>query len=301
MIRILFQRNSKSTLPEIQAYLDYFNNEKDFQAFDSGELKGEFKNSDFDVIWEFKGIGGKLAKNQVLIHEYASLSIGNFHSLKDNIKGKINITPDLRIFLNENVHNALKFRKRTDFCYRDMGINPIFNTKMTAINEYDFVYIGEVTKKRDIDLMLKKFVDQNSGTLCLIGKYDMDIYNSFKDCKNIIFTGKVPLNEVPKIASKARYAINYIPNKFPFNIQTSTKLLEYLALGLKVVTTDYQWVNEFERLHNCKFYKLTGSNDFDLKKIEQFNFVNNFNATNYYWDTIINKSKVANKIRNIYY
>ena len=63
MITILFVRSENAFLPEIDAYVDYFNNTKEFKAYDSSKIK-DYKLDDFDVIWEFKGFGGSKKKKK---------------------------------------------------------------------------------------------------------------------------------------------------------------------------------------------------------------------------------------------
>lgn len=300
LVKILFLRNEKSFLPEIDAYIQYFNKVDRFQAYDSSKLLGEYNINDFDVIWEFKGFGGIKVNNQLLIHEYASLSTGKFPLIKNKLKVLLNHKPNLRIFLNENVKSGFPFHDNVDFCYRDMGINESFLIVDKAKKEYEFVYVGLISKSRNIDQLLKSFTEKNNGKLCLIGNIDDDIYNEYKDNKNLIFTGKVDYLEVPKIASKAIYGINFIPDKYPYNIQTSTKLLEYLALDLKVITTDYHWIRQFEKKHNCSFYKLNTANlEFDITKISQHEFKSNFNAKDFLWDNVIEQSQILNKINTL--
>lgn len=297
MIKIIFLRSENAFLPEVDAYIDYFNKNKEFMAYDSSKIK-DYKLDEFDVIWEFKGFGGvKKNKNQILIHEYASLSTGRFPILKNFIKSKLNPKPDLRVFLNENVKNGFKFNGSVDSCYRDMGIDEHFISQVKVEKEYDFVYVGSIGKEREMDKFLKVFTEKDNGTLCLVGNVDDEIYSEYKDHKNLIFTGKVPYSEVPKIVSKAEYGINFMPDKYPFNIQTSTKLLEYLALGLKVVTTDYKWVRQFEEKHNCSFYKLDYKNlNFDKDRIQEHEFLNRFKSKEYLWDNMIKKSEIETKL-----
>ncbi|SHK32778.1 hypothetical protein SAMN02745227_02057 [Anaerobranca californiensis DSM 14826] len=297
MIKILFIRSQNAFLPEIDAYLNYFNNTKEFKAFDSSKLK-DYKLEEFDIIWEFKGFGGvKKNKNQILIHEYASLSTGKFPTIKNFIKSKFNPKPDLRVFLNENVKEGFKFNDSVDYCYRNMGIDERFISQIEVDKEYDFVYVGSICKGREMDKFLKVFTEKDNGTLCLVGNVEDEIYSEYKNYGNLIFAGKVPYSEVPKIASKAVYGINFIPDKYPFNIQTSTKLLEYLALGLKVVTTDYKWVRQFEEKHNCSFYKLDYNNlIFDKNNIQKHKFFSKFKAEEFLWDKIIEKSGISNKL-----
>jgi glycosyltransferase involved in cell wall biosynthesis len=301
MIKILFIRSESAFLPEVDAYLDYFNNIEEFKAYDSSKIK-VYKLEDFDVIWEYKGIGGiKKNKDQILVHEYASLSTGSFAKLKNYIKSKFNSKPDLRIFLNVNVKEGFRFNDDVDFCFRDMGIEKQFILQSAIQKEYDFVYVGSICKSRGMDKFLKVFTSQDNGKLCLIGNVDDEIYKHYKDNGNLIFTGKVPYFEVPKIATKANYGINFIPDKYPFNIQTSTKLLEYLALGLKVVTTDYKWMRQFEHNHNCRFYKLDYKNlRFDKDSIEKHDFVTNFKPEVYLWEGIIERSEISRKLISLF-
>lgn len=300
MKKILFIRSEKSFLPEIDAYIEYFNKTNEFRAYDSLNIKGEYKVDDFDVVWEFKGLGGTKVKRQILIHEYASLSIGSFAKFKNLLKLRINPKPDLRIFLNRNVKDGFNFNDGIDYCYRNMGIAESFIKFKDSKKEYDFVYTGSICKEREIDKLLKIFTEKSNGNLCLIGNVEDDIYKRYKNNKDIIFTGKVPYYEVPEIASRAIYGINYIPDKYPFNIQTSTKLLEYLALGLKIITTDYKWIRQFEEKNNCNFYKLKGNGiNFDIKYIERYSFKNNFNAEENLWNNIIDDSKIKEKILEI--
>lgn len=290
---ILFIRSQNAYLPEIDAYIKYFNKTDEFKAYDSSKIDKSDYN-DFELIWEFKGFGGLKNKKQVLIHEYASLSTGSFPFLKNMLKAKYNYEPNLRIFLNENVQKGFSFNDNVDYCYRDMGIDENFLKVGNSAKEYDFVYIGAISKSRGIDKLLKKFTTKDNGKLCLIGSVDDEIYSSYKNNKSLIFTGKVSYSDVPEIASKAIYGINYIPNIYPFNIQTSTKLLEYLALDLKVVSTNYKWIMEFEKQHKCSFYKL--NNEFDTKLIEKHSYISGFEAKDFLWDKIIEQSRVKDKI-----
>lgn len=300
MNKILFLRSKRAFLPEIDAYMEYFNKTDQFEAYDSSRLGEDYKVEDFDVIWEFKGLGGTKAKDKVIIHEYASLSTGSLPLVKNNIKSMLNSKPDLRIFLNENVKNGFKFTDNINYCYRDMGINESFLNAKNDVKEYDFVYVGSICKSRQMDIFLKEFTKTNPGKLCLIGNVEDEIYREYKNNKDITFTGKVPYLEVPKIASKSIYGINYIPNKYPFNIQTSTKLLEYIALGLKIITTDYMWIKQFEEKYDCDFYKLDYNNfNLSIKDIQEHEFKLNINIENFLWNTIIEKSKIKDSIIDI--
>ena len=124
------------------------------------------------------------------------------------------------------------------------------------------------------------------------------LFEKFNGYSNIIFKGRIPYKDIPALISKAEYGINYIPDKAPYNKQTSTKLMEYMALGLKIVTTNYQWVNNFETQTNSRFYKMQNDN-INMEEIEKFEFRTNF-SEDYSWRFIIDSSKIEDYILAIY-
>ena len=79
---------------------------------------------------------------------------------------------------------------------------------------------------------------------------------TFEHCSNIIFQAAVPWQEVPGYPSKSRYAINFIPDEEPFNAQTSTKFLEYAAMKIPVISTNYFWISEFRERYGGNYFLL---------------------------------------------
>jgi glycosyltransferase involved in cell wall biosynthesis len=296
MKKILFLHSGKASLPEIAAYIDYFR-KFNILGIDSKSILGRINFSEYDIIWEFMGTYGYPYRHAMVIHEYASMSVPPLPQVKNFIKKCINPKPNLRIFLNEEVKEGYNFNDGIDFCLRDMGINESFFIKNAVIKEYDMVYIGDVSRKRRLDIFLKSFVNQTKMSLCLIGSVDNKIYNNYKQQRNIIFAGKLSNNEVPNIASKATYGLNYIPDMYPYNKQTSTKLLEYLALDLKIISTDYEWVRSFENRFDCNFYKIGQTmNQSDFYRINNYCFKSGFMARAHSWEAIISKSGIPEEI-----
>lgn len=295
MKKILMLSSGKAILPEINAYKKYIT---DYQIVDSRELD-IIDFTEFDLIWKFMGTDIFRKLDIPVIHEYASLSTGKFPKLKNEIKKVFNIKPKVRIFLNKNVKSEFGFNDKIPYIYRDMGIDECFFIKNEKKN-YDFVYVGSMSNDRGIVNILEKFTqDLKNSSLLMIGEPDKSIYEAYKKYSNIVFTGKLKYQDVPKIASQAEYAINYIPDKYPYNLQTSTKLLEYIAMNLKVITTDYLWVNEFEKEREMKFYRvLNDLRELDEKNLRNFNFKNT-NIKDRLWKNIIDKSKVKKQIDKI--
>lgn len=301
MYKILFSRSEKAMRPGIEAYIEYFNQSEEFEVVVNHE--GDFvpDYSIFDVVWECKGIGGVKKGDYVLVHEYNSLSTAPFPKTKNILKVRLNTKPDMRVFLNKFVAKQFHFKDDVPTFYRDIGIDPQTLTLSQHKNntkEYDFVYLGAISKAREIDQLLKGFITSNTNkSFLLIGDTNNEIYDEFKNEPNIVFTGRVPFKEVAKIAVKAKYGINYIPDRYPFNIQTSTKLLEYMAMDLKIITTDYQWVRDFEKTTQSQFFYIDDKHPtFEMKNIEGFAFKNNAQFEDLYWDNIIDKSGIKHEL-----
>ncbi|MBG9979939.1 glycosyltransferase [Facklamia sp. DSM 111018] len=303
-MKILFVRPLSANLPEIDAYIKYFNEDKRFLAVDSSEYGADhLPYEEYDIIWEFKGMGGYQNDQKIIVHDYPSLSTGTLAKVKNTIKRFYNPKPDLRIFLNEYVKKGFGFKDETPSVYRDMGIDPVFiqHSSESIEKEYDFVYVGAMTEERRISQMIDGIISNNSGKLLLIGDPQISVYERYKSNTDITFTGKIPYDEVPQVANKAVYALNYIPNKYPYLYQTSTKLIEYLAMNLKVISTEYFWAQHFMRDNDCAFLMLP-DNSFEIKReyLKNFKFRNNIVSERFLWENILNQSQLKSKLLEIY-
>ncbi|WP_165967167.1 glycosyltransferase [Jeotgalibacillus sp. S-D1] len=260
MKKIVMMRSTKSYLPQIDASINYFNSKDlNYKLYDSSAIDG-FTLRDFDAVWTFPGIDIHGTKEVPIIQEYVSLSTGIFPKLKNKIKRRINTVPALRIFLNQLVESEMNFTDGVESLQRDMGVDDLFFRFREQVKLYDCVYIGSMAKERKTEKLLRHFKEQKEKrTILMIGTVPDHIHKEFGKVENIIFTGDVPYQDVPKYASQAVYGINYMPDTYPFNLQTSTKLLEYLAMDLKIITTDYQWVNQFMEQQNMNFITINES------------------------------------------
>lgn len=271
MYKILIINEGKWYLTEIPVYKKYFNERGILFFYDSKDFK-ECDLTDFDLTWHFMGLS--LKRSEIpQVHEYLSLSTGKLPRTKNFIKRVLNTKPICRVFQNEFINNEMNFNDKIQYKLRPLGVdNSFFITK--AEKEFDFVYIGAIDKERNTSLLLNIFKENmKNKTLLVIGHVPNDIYNSYKHTDNIIFTGRIDYYEVPKIASKAIYGINFFPTFYPHTYQGSTKLLDYIAIGLNVITTNTPWLAAFEKENPCSFYKIEPDlSNFNFKKIETFQY-----------------------------
>lgn len=297
--KILCIHPGKAYLPEIEAYKKYFNN-YDIQFIDCiKDLNNDYDENSYDLLWYIMGTDFKKI-NKPKVHDYASISTGKYIYFKDKVKKYFNQKPNLRLFLNETIKNRYTFKDDIPSLIRDMGVDEIFLKKYFIEKKYDFVYLGAITYERKIPQLLEKFKNElKNNTLLVIGSIPEDISIKFKEVTNITFAGKIEYFDVPKYISKAKYGINMIPNIYPYNVQTSTKLLEYCALGLKVISTDYIWLNEFENKYNARFYKIDENlKNFNIDNIEDFEFcIPNLESLK--WNNLFDDIDLLKKIKSI--
>jgi len=299
MKKILCIHPGVAYLPEIEAYKKYFI-QYDIEFLDCiKDLDNSYDENDFDLLWYMMGNDFK-KMDKPKVHDYASLSTGRSVFIKDKIKKYFNQKPNLRLFLNQTIMNTYNFKDNIPFLIRDMGIDDIFFSKLNIVKKYNFVYLGAITHDRKIPILFDKFKNElTNSSLLVVGYVPEDIYEKYKNVSNIVFKGKVPYSGVPFLVSQAEYGINMIPNLYPFNIQTSTKLLEYCALGLKIITTNYEWVNSFERKFEGSFFKMDDElNNFNLNNLNKFNFKSP-NVESLKWNTLFTNINLIGNIRNI--
>ena len=293
-MKIAFIHPHKAFLPEIDAYQTFFS---DYNIETIVARPEEINNVEAEVEWHFMGTdkaGRK--KNVIKIHEYTSASVPPFRALKNFSKKIVNINPDYRLFLNKYVQRKMRFNDAIPYGFLDMGIaNSFFNFNSSRIEkEFDFVYAGSVSPERKIDKLIERFATKNlqeHSLLILSRDYDR-IQCKFQYVANIHFMGPVPHAEMPAYLSKAKFAINFMPDEEPFNQQTSTKLLEYAGLKIPIITTDYKWVKDFQKVTGGKFFYLKKDlSNFDWKNISSFEY--SFpDLRDWTWENQIRKSGV---------
>lgn len=243
---IAIEITDKAFLPESYAYRDYFRS----QGFYSDLVeKGSDEAVNYDAIVLFHGFHPFWRKYpKFVIGEYNSLSTGKYNRLKDLIKRIVNVRPELYVFLNEDVRQKMWFSKRSNYVIRSMGYRKSgFEKCRFGMKEFDIVYCGSY--RSGLLVHVQKLADLGFS-IALVG-----FETEFKHEKVVVF-GRMNIKEAHEKISQARFGLNYTPNVYPLNIQDSTKVIEYCAAGLGIITNKYKWVNEFEESRKAKFLDL---------------------------------------------
>lgn len=274
MKKIAIVHKGKAHIPETTVYQDLLS-KYGFQV-DYCPSEDELFAQDYDVEWHFMGIDINpfSLHNRFVIHEYLSLSIPPFAILKNRIKRRFNRRPDIRVFNGEMIESEFHFQDGIKHFIRQPGIGDHFFTPVIITKRYDFVYLGAMDNSRNTPVFFDRICRALSENSILAIGNPPSVRNLSTRYPNMHFVGQVPHNEVPILLKSAEYGLNLMPNLYPYHIQPSYKLIEYCAAGLKVITTDYLWANQFEKQHHGRFYKLDHKfENLSMKALSGFAFV----------------------------
>lgn len=232
------------------------------------------------------------------VHEYQSLSVAPCPGLKDAVKKIVNGQPDGRIFLNEVVQENMSFASGVPYILRDMGVDAALFQKPNSCPDFDIVYSGSIAGRNGLLEQLQR-LSTLGYKLLIVGEAASSVRDLFRESTNVEFSGRVSRDELPSLYSRAWAGLNYTPDLYPFNIQTSTKTLEYLASGLVVFSNRYQWASKFSSDHGVRFVwldELQRHVDISSTRISHDFF---FDASEFMWDSILERSGFLNFISSV--
>jgi glycosyltransferase involved in cell wall biosynthesis len=270
-MRIAFIHARSSFLPEMEAYQRFFK-KRNIETISADFA--DAKNVKADVMWWVMGLSRVRKPGTVTIHEYTSASAPPLAPVKNLLKRTFNSKPDFRLFLNDYVKQTLRFNDQVPFGYRDMGIDvSLFYPQPARHKDFDFIYVGNVHYTRRLNELLNHFSSgpMKDRSLLILSRNYQHLQHQYARYENIFFKGPVAAGEVCNYINAARFAINYIPDISPYNRQTSTKLLEYAACRVPIISTSYQWINDFQRNYGGQYFFL----EKDLSNL-QWEAVNGF-------------------------
>jgi glycosyltransferase involved in cell wall biosynthesis len=244
MFKICFVKTGKAFLPELYAYRKFLQ-KKGAVVYVVEDIL-EAKKLDVDIYYRFGGVlSTRIKKNTPEIHEYNSCSTGRFPRLKNLVKSLFSTIPAGRVFLNKRVESEFNFFCKRPTLLRDMGAGDSFFKIRDAETKkiYDVAYVGSISEREGVLDTLLNLAGLNiklvvAGT---VNKKDLNLL-SVED--NITFLGRIDNDSVCDVLASARFGLNYCPITYPYHFQTSTKVIEYLAAGIPVISNKYSWIDE---------------------------------------------------------
>lgn len=250
MITVHFVHGARSYLPELAAYQAHI--ERLGHAVKM-HTQADTVPDDAQAVW---WICGRVPAAQarrlhaaVQVHEYASASVAPLAWLKDRIKQWQHPVPDFRVFQSEWVRQRMGWDDTVPYALRDMGVPESFLTAQALQPpEFDLVYLGEMRRLLHFVPLLHT-LGQAGLSLLLVGDVPPALRAHLAALGHIQSTGRVPQDQVPAQLLRARAGLNLMPDVLPLSEQTSTKMLEYLALGLPVISNPYAWAKRTALAH----------------------------------------------------
>ncbi|QBY55517.1 glycosyltransferase [Cupriavidus oxalaticus] len=297
----------KANYPEVPAYSSHLA-EWGFRVA-SGTLEDFERLPDRPdtILWAIMGFYRQDMPAAYVIHDYRSLSVGRLVQLKDLAKRYLNAKPNLRIFQNDRQRQLMRFNDGIPSILLPMGIpdwifKPEFSAPKVGDPIADFCYIGDMSRERHFDMVLKAFERSfaNSGyKLMLIGQPEPQIHAKFGSVPGIHFAGRFPQQDALRLVARSRAAICYFPYHRPHCYQTPTKLLEYAALGKPIICNDAP-----ANLECCKQLNIesivTGADIFGSLTGEQLALAKPNDRERFKeltWQTVINRSGIQAFLR----
>lgn len=287
-MKMAIVKTNLANMPEIDAYYKYFSTKFSVNICTENDVLNTY-----DIIWYFIGVNGRrYHNNQFIIHEFASLSTPGFAKIKNFIKKLILPKPDLRVFLNDSIKKEMKFKDGVPYCYRDMGVDRELFIPLQKF-DFDIVYVGAIAG-RNLDKALDLLLSYNLGcTITIVGKASADFMFKYQDMP-IKFLGQIDYAGVASIVSRSKLCLNWIPDIYPYNMQTSTKFLEYISAGRAVISNSYFWVDEYARVKKIKYININNPAEIiyylNSPQIDLDGFKPNS------WDDVISNSGIETQI-----
>lgn len=302
--KLYFVHEGKEAYPEIAAYRAYLGESFVCEEVHPDELNQKEDLADA-ICWMIMGYYPKLPKAYLVIHDYRSLSVGRGRWLKDKIKRYRNATPDIRIFQNKAMAQMMAFSKKVPLVYIPMGVPSFILRQALAPREQkdcDFCYIGVMSEERLTYLMFDSFVKRFglSKSFYAYGTPEPSIVQRYEDYPNIVFAGSHPQDKVFEALKRASVAVNYFPEHYPHALQTPTKLLEYGAIGTRILCNEQPQSRHTSSLYGLKC--LWGDTRDMFKDVPSaLDWVDNegFDPTPMLWPSVLVESGIVAQLQEV--
>jgi glycosyltransferase involved in cell wall biosynthesis len=297
----------RANYPEIAAYQAYFSRRgflvSSGSEADYATLPVEQKQR--TILWCIMGFYPRRHLARCIIHDYRSLSVGKHVVFKDALKRYCQPRPHIQIFQTPEMAQVAGMRVDERTRILPMGVPDwIFSVTSTSAPHVGgtYCYIGEITRERQIDVLLGDFVRfrRPHETLVLVGEVETAISECFGSAPGVVFTGRVPQSSALSIVKQCDFAVSTVPYTRPYHVQAPTKLLEYAALGMRIVGNDSPSNLLAARAHGIRFH-MTGRRIFQSLDREALALLpSNDPSTldDLRWDAVIRRSGIEQLISN---
>ena len=243
-MRVLFVHTGRAFLPELPAYIAELHRHGHVAEATKEPPDGTTTRG-YDLVFRFGGFLRPLAgSNTPEVHEYHSASTTRLPRLKNTAKSLLSPRPAGRVFLNEFVQAQFVFLDRIPFIYRDMGANGelLACRQSSRPKRFDIVYGGSISGRPGL-LATICTLARKGAVVGVAGSANDGEIEVLSREERVQYVGRLSFEAMPGFLSEGRFGLNYCPDEYPLNRQTSTKVIEYLVAGLPIVSNRYAWMD----------------------------------------------------------
>lgn len=261
MMRIVYIHTGRAFLPEIPAYCAALR-AAGHEAFVVSGVDELNEISELDLLVRFGGLLRPLPGIAVPeIHEYHSASTQWPRPLRNLIKSALSSRPVGRIFQNDFVRRQFRFPDPAGFIYRDMGANPAMLAARESLSKsFDVVYAGSFKGRHGLVSCLSALA-RGGAKVGVAGDPAPEQLAELRTAAGIEFVGRLAQDDVPEFLAAGRFGLNFVPDIYPLNQQTSTKVIEYLVAGLPIISNSYPWMDAHARKTGYDYLRVDGIRD----------------------------------------
>ena len=277
MHRVALLSPTSAVAPEIPALARFLDAAEGFQSM-LHETEASIDPAQTDVVYRMMGMAPRWVATRVPeVHDYASLSTGRLPRAKNHLKRIANRQPLLRSFLSPFVRDELGFTDHVPFIERDMGVPASFfearraTWEAPASYEFDLIYVGSLSATRAVHQMVEHAVGADL-TVLLVGEPAPGLVDRFRHTPLVQFAGQVPQHEIPAQCGRAWAGVSQVPDVYPLSRQTPTKILEYCALGMPVVTNSTTWARTYQRSSGASFLTVASWSGLSKSDVHGFGY-----------------------------
>lgn len=134
----------------------------------------------------------------------------------------------------------------------------IMDISLDSVKKNEFFYIGWISIDRGIDILLQaiEILKKEIPDIFFhfIGQHDKKLsglINSEKNNKNLKFYGAIPLDEGLKYSKNCKAGLSILKPIDNHTRSYSTKIFEYMAVGLPVITSNFKLYKDVVEIENC--------------------------------------------------
>lgn len=298
-MRVTIQLTGKAFLPEAWAYRNALTAAGHLVSVVEPSIP--ISETDPAAVLRFAGlIRTDKRRSYAEIHGYNNVSRTSLPRTKNFIKKGLAGHPDARIFVTDWVRNELRFKDGVPSIVREMGASPeLISAREASERPYDVVYCGSITGRQGLIQMIKKLSLLGYRT-AIAGNATAKEARFLSSIQGVKFFGLLSHTEVPQFLSQGSLGLHFCPDKYPFKYEFGSKVVEYLAAGLPVVSNKYHWIDQHSSQEGYSYLDIKTLEGVDKIAIPPNAVIPVNRARNFTWPEVLERAQFVRFVEEVF-